>query len=239
MNPPFWGTKVLDAINLDEVVELIDFEQLFSARWQYRKGSNAREWEELKEKRVVPAFERILALCRAKGTLEPKAIYGYFRCRQDGNALVVEGGRKPFRFDFPRERAAPNRCLADFFSDGFVAIQAATVGGAASREGASLFAANSYSDAFLLKGLAAEAAEATAAFVFRKILREMESPDGAGQRFSPGYPVFPNLFDQRKIASLLEITRIGLSLTKTSNLVPEHSTTAIVSIDPRAAIFRP
>lgn len=239
MTPPFLGTSVIDQLALDDIVPLIDLEQLFAARWQYRQGMESAAWESFKLKQCVPLLERMLALCRLHDVITPKIVYGYFRCCSDGSALIVEGERKSYRFDFPRERAAPNRSLADFFPEGIAAFQLATVGEGASREGARLFKANAYSDTFFLKGLAAEAAEATAAWAHRRIREELSVAADAGCRFSPGYPAFPSLFDQRKIAQLLLPARIGIKLTKTCQLIPEHSTAAIVSVDPRARHFRP
>lgn len=239
MQPPFFDTKILDALTLDDVVPLIDREILFAARWQYRQGMDAERWEALKAERAIPTFERLLALCRARGIIVPRIVYGYFRCLPQGNALVVEGERRPQRFEFPRERAAPNRCLADFFPDGFIAILLATVGDGPTREGAKLFSAHAYSDTFFLKGLAGEAAEATAELGHRHIRRELGVPEGVGARFSPGYPSFPSLFDQRKIVALLGAGRLGVKLTRTCQLVPEHTATAVISVDPKAVSFRP
>lgn len=239
MLPPFFDTRLLDAISLDEIVPLIDQELLFSARWQLRQGADAPSWEARKRESALPAFERILALVRARRILEPKVLYGYFRCRREGSALLVEGKGRAQRFAFPRERAAPNRSLADFFPEGFVAIQLATVGKGAAREGARLFSEGLYTDAFFLKGFAAEAAEATAAFGHAHIRRELGAAADCGERFSLGYPPCPDLFDQRRIAALLTIARAGVSLTKTCQLVPEHSTTAFISVAPEAVHFRP
>lgn len=239
MPPPFYGTKILDALTLGDLLPLIDQEVLFTARWQYRQGMDAARWESFKRERAIPTFERILALCRARRVIAPKIVYGYFPCTPQGSALIVKGERRDYRFDFPRERAAPNRCVADFFADGFIALQIATVGEGPTREGSKLFSGHAYSDTFFLKGLAAEAAEATAEYGHRHVRKELGAADDVGARFSPGFPSFPSLFDQRKLAALLAPARIGVSLTKTCQLVPEHSTSAIISVDPRASLFRP
>ena len=68
---------------------------------------------------------------------------------------------------------------------------------------------------------------------------EVGAGDDQGERFSPGYPAFPDLSAQRKIAALLKPARIGVSLTRTFQLVPEHTTSAIISMDARAKLFRP
>jgi 5-methyltetrahydrofolate--homocysteine methyltransferase len=87
--------------------------------------------------------------------------------------------------------------------------------------------------------LAAEFAEATAKYGHRYIREELGVPEGAGERFSPGYPAFPDLSAQKSIALLLVPKRIGVSLTATFQLVPEHSTSALISIDENAHHFRP
>lgn len=237
MKPPFFGTKVIGDITLDEVEPLIESETLFAGRWQFRKGTSADEWQRIRDEKAVPILERIMAMCRGRNVLGPLIAYGYFRCRRDGSALVVEGDFKPVRFDFPRERHSPNRCVADFFPDGFIAIQLATVGSRVIDVAADLFKKKSYSDAFFLKGLAAEAAEATAKYGHRHVRRELGAGEDQGERFSPGYPSFPDLFAQRKILKLLDAGRIGVTLTETCQLIPEYSTTAIISIDPQAEHF--
>src|SRR2546430_2692469 len=58
-----------------------------------------------------------------------------------------------------------------------------------------------------------------------------------GSRYSWGYPACPDLEDQTKVAELLDIERIGVSLTEEFHLVPEQSTSAIVVPHPEAKYF--
>ena len=59
-----------------------------------------------------------------------------------------------------------------------------------------------------------------------------------GLRFSWGYAACPDLHEQRKVVDLLEADqRIGLRLTESDNLDPEHSTIAIVVHHPEAKYF--
>jgi len=58
-----------------------------------------------------------------------------------------------------------------------------------------------------------------------------------GSRYSWGYPACPDLDDQLKVAELLEIDRIGVSLTEEFHLVPEQSTSAIIVPHPEAKYF--
>ena len=258
--PPFFGTRILDNIPFQDVVCLLDRDVLFASRWQFRKGQTTEDWNALKQKTIVPIFDRLIFQCEAKAIFEPKLVYGYFKCEKQGdNALLVTsgeastpshtlpprgGGRgwggkeKIFRFEFPRRRQEPLLCAADFFQDGFIIMQIATVGDKVIAEGARLFQEKRFTDAFYLKGLAAEMAEAAAEYGHRLIRRELEVPDDQGCRFSFGYPVAPNLMDQEKIFALLNGRRIGVKLTETFHMVPEYSTSAIISVAAQAKLFR-
>jgi hypothetical protein len=50
-------------------------------------------------------------------------------------------------------------------------------------------------------------------------------------------PACPDLEDQAKVAELLEIERIGVTLTEEFHLVPEQSTSAIIVPHPEAKSF--
>lgn len=239
MRPPFLGSRILDEIALDDIEPLIDRESLFAGRWQFRQGMESEKWEAFKNERVIPIYERWISECRANPILIPKAIYGHFECAEQGNGLLVTHDGKSLRFDFPRERNEPHRCLADFFGDGFISMHLTTVGSRVIERAAALFAKNKYSEVLFLKGIAAGAAEAIAEFCHAKIRQELGVDEKCGERFSPGFPVFPNLLDQKKIFSLLKPKSIGLSLSETCQMVPEYSTSAIVSVDPKATYFRP
>lgn len=244
MKPAFLGTRKIPDISSEDVIGLINKEILIASRWQFRKGQTQEEWERQKEKTYIPIFDRIAGMCLGKGILVPKMIYGYFECSKQGNAVLVtpaQGSKinKTQRFEFPRRRQEPHLCVADFFPDGFIAMQLVTVGNKVIEEGAKLFNDKKYSDAFYLKGLAAEAAEAAAEYVSLLIKKELGVPQEQGCRFSFGYPAAPELMDQKKLYALLDGSQIDVKLTETYQLVPEYSTSAIVCVSPQARIFRP
>lgn len=239
MNPPFFGTKICNTVTFDDLEPVIDKEVLFAGRWQFRQGADSASWKNLKREKIFSIYERIVSLCKNESVVQPRIVYGYFRCRQDGNGLIVEGEHKSFRFDFPREKEEPHRCVADFFPENFIAMQLVTVGNKATEVATRLFKKNSYQDMFLLKGLAAEATEALANISHRTILKELGLDNNVGTRFSPGYPCFPSLFDQKKIAALLKPKQVGVALTQTCQLIPEYSTSAIISADPDSILFHP
>ena len=49
------------------------------------------------------------------------------------------------------------------------------------------------------------------------------------RRFSPGYPSWPDLFEQRKIFAILNPAKIGVQLSDTCQLQPEYSISALIS----------
>lgn len=237
--PPFYGTRILCDLTIGDVEPYLNREALFASRWQFRQGIDSASWEELKAQKVEPIYERLMHLCRKEPIIVPKIVYGHFRCEKEGNGLIVHGEGRAYRFDFPRERASPNRCLSDFFKSGFATFQIATVGDGVTRAAAAKFKEHEYSEAFFLKGLAAEFAEASAKYGHELIREELHISEGAGERFSPGYPAFPDLSAQKKIVALLMPKRIGVGLTETYQLVPEHTTSALISIDEGVRRFRP
>lgn len=239
MQPPFVGTKVLEDIDVQHVFNLINREVLFAARWQLRGDLSRQAWHARVKELAEPTFEKLVAFCLTHKTIQPKIVYGHFHCEAKGNLLFVEHLNKRISFDFPRERKTPNRCLVDFFSYGFMTMQLVTVGANVAEAGAKFFKENKYTDAFYLKGLAAEATEALAQYAHEYIANEIEVSDLAGERFSFGYPSCPNLMDQKKLYDLLQARRIGVRLSSTMQLIPEHSTSAIISFDENAARFIP
>jgi 5-methyltetrahydrofolate--homocysteine methyltransferase len=119
-----------------------------------------------------------------------------------------------------------------------VAFQVVTVGDAATRVADELNAKGAYADALYLHGLAVETAEALAETWHRAVRRELGLADGQGKRYSPGYPSWPELDDQRALWRLLDPERtIGVSLTEAHQMVPEQSTSAIVLHHPDAIYY--
>ncbi|MFH1873999.1 MAG: vitamin B12 dependent-methionine synthase activation domain-containing protein [Pseudomonadota bacterium] len=239
--PPFFGTKIISEINLAEVISLINKEVLFAARWEFRQGQSSEQWQELKQQKIEPIFEKIVFLIQTKHIFnQAKIVYGYFKSKKEGNLLFIyDDQEKPHKFDFPRQRQTPNLCVADFFESGFVALQLVTLGNDVIKYGEKLFAIKNYSDLFYLKGFAAEATEALAQYSHQNIRQELGLSMDQGERFSFGYPALPDLFGQKKLYNLLKGVKIGVKLSETMQLIPEYSTSALISISPQAKFFRP
>jgi 5-methyltetrahydrofolate--homocysteine methyltransferase len=225
LSAPFSGARVL-RWPLEEIIPLMNRRVLVKARWRMREGSKAEQF-----------FAETLRLFHDRDIGRFSAVYGYFPClRQGRNGLRLRGGGKEFSFDFPRLR---NVSLADYFARGadIAPLFIVTCGAAVARLEKELFASDQYSRYLLLHGFAVELAEALAARMHRHIQKELGLDEGLGKRFSPGYPAWPELADQKKLVRLLEAERIGISLSQSFQLLPELSVSAMVVCHPQAAYF--
>jgi len=244
--PPFWGPRVVPAgqIALHDLWPHLDLDELFKLQWGVRaKGA---EYERMIREEFGPKLEELKAEAQASGWLVPKVVYGYFPCHAEGNDLVVldpaHEKKEVARLKLPRQPDDRNLCLADYFREekgsDVCALQVVTVGDQATRIADAAQERGDYSRGLFVHGLAVETAEALAEFWHRQVKRELGLPEDQGKRYSPGYPSWPELGDQRQVWKLLEPERaIGVSLTEACQMVPEASTSAIVLHHPDAIYF--
>jgi 5-methyltetrahydrofolate--homocysteine methyltransferase len=248
--PPFWGTRVLRDIPLQEIFALLDLDELYRLQWGAR-GSGA-QYENTIRDEFEPTLARLKQEAVKSGWLQPQAVYGYFPVQSAGNEIIVydpaafqsDGGalREIARFHFPRMVGRERLCLADYvraIDSGEVDVlplQVVTVGDAATRRFDELQAASEYSEAYYSHGLAVEAAEAVAEWMHRRIKDELGVP--AGKRYSWGYGACPELDDHATVFKLLPVREaLGMQLTEAFQLVPEQSTAALVIHHPEAKYY--
>ncbi|HKG98394.1 MAG TPA: dihydropteroate synthase, partial [Pyrinomonadaceae bacterium] len=245
--PPFYGSRVVDDIKLDDVFAFINETALFKGQWQFKQGKTpVEEYQTLVRNKVRPIYEELKERSKREELLVPKLVYGYFKCQSDGNDLIVYDDDRELRFTFPRQPAGKHLCLADFFASresgrtDVVAFHLVTVGRRASEYSHELFKADSYSDYLYFHGLSVESAEALAELWHKRIREELgiagsDSPELSrlfhqeyqGSRYSFGYPACPSLEDQEKLFTLLDPGRIDVELSEEFQLEPEQSTSAI------------
>jgi 5-methyltetrahydrofolate--homocysteine methyltransferase len=258
--PPFWGSRVVEHVPLEEVFGYVNEVALIRGQWQVRRGKLTEEaYRAILDEKVYPVLNALKAQCIAEKLLQPKVAYGYFPCQSDGDDLIIyqdDGKTERGRFTFPRQSADRHLCLADYFVPkasrriDVVGFQLVTMGKQASEHSAKLFASNVYADYLYFHGLSVEAAEALAEFWHRKMrmdlgiagkdandVRRLFSQGYQGSRYSFGYPACPNLEDQVLLFKLLEGERIGVRLTDGYSLDPEQSTNAIIVHHPEAKYF--
>jgi 5-methyltetrahydrofolate--homocysteine methyltransferase len=227
--PPFYGVRAISRIPADDVMRHLDKRFLFEVSW----GAGLKDPDGKKaliKEEYEPVLERLKEDAIRNGWLDLKAVYGYFRCGANrGKLSVLDGdGKKLAIFDLASEGRKTS--IADYFNaEDIVAFQAVTIGGEMTKAVGELIDNGDDARAFYLHGLSVNLAEALAAYVHERIRKELKLEPGRGKRYSPGYPLWKDLKDQEKIFELLDITkRIGVSLTKDHQMVPEQSTTALI-----------
>jgi 5-methyltetrahydrofolate--homocysteine methyltransferase len=235
-NPKMVGEPIrlkLDQINMNEVWTMIDKKSLFKLSWGLR-GKAGAESEEEHEQLLTEWKIRII---RDK-LIEPEIVYGYFKCHNNGQKLLVENpSGDDVEFDFPRSTRPEHLCLTDYFGDDdIVAFQSVTVGTKVSDVLETWNDEDKYTDAYYLHGLAVELAEALAQWVNQKIKSELNLDKG-GLRYSWGFPSCPDVSQHHLVWKLLQPEKSGMTLTESGQIIPEQSTAAIVLHHPNAQYF--
>ena len=244
--PPFWGVQEIP-VDLAEVYRHLDTHVLFKLHWGGR-GVKGEAWQALLRDDFRPRLER---MWREQTYLHPRALLGYFPCYALGNEIVLldPGDRSGelTRFVCPRQPKGDRICLADFFrpaEDGrapaeldVVAVQAVTVGAEVTELMARLEAEGEFAEQLFVHGLGVQTAEALAEWLHSGVREALGIDPAQGRRYSWGYPAVPEQSEHLKVDGLLELSRIGMSITDGYAPDPEQSTLALVAHHPQAIYF--
>ncbi|MFN7958010.1 MAG: methionine synthase [Holophagaceae bacterium] len=254
--PPFWGVRELSDAPVD-LFEHLDAFALLRNRWGFSQGSQSDEaFAAVLRDKAEPQLAAWKARLAADPLFQPKARYGYFPVRAEGDSLRVfdpaDASRSLALLTFPRQAAGRRLCIADYFRSDrmdLLALQLVTLGQAAADHAARLYREDGYADYFAFHGLATELTEAYAERVHARIRRELgihgkDLPGRAlfaqgyqGSRYSYGYPACPDLEGNGPILDLLRGSEIGVSLSDSHQMDPEYSTSALVAWHPQARYF--
>jgi 5-methyltetrahydrofolate--homocysteine methyltransferase len=240
--PPFWGVRDVD-VDLDEVFPYLDRHVLFKLHWGGR-GVKGEEWERLVGDDFAPRLER---MWREQDYLQPRARLGYFPAAADGNELIVldpdDPERELERLVFPRQPKHDRICMTDFFRPvdsgerDVVAIQGVTVGPEVTELMAQLEKDGEFAEQLFTHGLGVQTAEGLAEWLHAEVRRGLGIDLDQGRRYSWGYPACPDQSEHEKVWRLLELERIGMTLSDGYAVTPEQSTVAIVAHHPQAVYF--
>jgi 5-methyltetrahydrofolate--homocysteine methyltransferase len=244
---PYLGVRDV-AIDLEDVYPYLDRHVLFKLHWGGR-GVKGEAWRELvegtaEEEGFAPRLER---MWREQDYLHPRARLGYFPCNADGNELIVfdpdDPERELERLVFPRQPRHDRICLADFFRPldsgerDVVALQGVTVGPQVTELIERLEAEGEFAEQLYVHGLGVQAAEGLAEWLHSEVRRELGIDLDQGRRYSWGYPACPDQSEHEKVWRLLDLERIGMTLSEGFAVMPEQSTVAIVAHHPQAVYF--
>ena len=258
---PFFGERLVEHIQLDEIYPFINTVALFRGQWGFKKGSmSPQEYERNLNDVVEPLFVRMKTLCKEEQILRPAVVYGYFPCNSSGDDLIIydpdDHDKEIERFKFPRQQKRERLCISDFFrpvesnEKDVVAFHCVTMGVEVSHRAKQLFERNEYTEYLYMHGMGVECAEALAELWHKRIraelgighddsprVRELFTQTYRGSRYSFGYPACPDMSDQEKLFRLIKPERIGCTLTENWQIVPEQSTSAIIVHHPEAKYF--
>jgi 5-methyltetrahydrofolate--homocysteine methyltransferase len=258
--PPFWGTKVVRGVSLDDIAGYLNETALFRNQWGFRPEGG--ESDDEFRARVRAVLRTQLDAARTGGVLLPQVVYGYFPANADGNDLVIwsdpSRSAEVTRFPFPRQQSDPYLCVADFFrpvssrETDVAAFHIVTMGSKVTEAAAELKDADRYTDYLFLHGLGVEMTEALAELWHRRIREELgiTAGDGTlidvlrrqsyqGGRYSWGYAACPDLEDNLTAGRLLEVERIGIEVSEDTGFQyqPEQTTSALICHHPQAKYF--
>ncbi|MFG0299576.1 MAG: methionine synthase [Phycisphaerales bacterium JB047] len=263
--PPFWGTAVVETLNLRDIFAYINPTALFSIQWQIKRGDRSKdEYEKLLNETARPRFKEMVERCLREPILQPKLVYGYFPCSSSGNDLILfdpkDHDREIERFSFPRQQQNKHLCISDFYRDesecdamgrrDVIGMMCVTMGERISQFTKELFEQDEYQEYLFWHGIGVETAEALAEYWHKRVRTELgfghedahDIPElfkqhYRGSRYSFGYPACPNMADHEILWRLLDPTRIGCQLTENHQIDPEQSTSAIIAHHPSARYF--
>ncbi|MBF6136602.1 methionine synthase [Nocardia otitidiscaviarum] len=189
--PPFWGTRVVKGLSVQEYSGLLDERALFLGQWGLRgqRAGDGPTYEELVETEGRPRLRYWLDRLTAEGVLAHAAlVYGYFPAVSEGDDVIVLTAPDPdapqrYRFTFPRQQRDRFLCIADFIRSRELArergqvdvlpFQLVTMGQPIADFANVLFAENNYRDYLEVHGIGVQLTEAMAEFWHRRIREEL------------------------------------------------------------------
>lgn len=160
-----------------------------------------------------------------------------------------------YAFTFPRQADPPHVCIADFYKTAdeqgdVVGFFVVTIGEAMDQATHRLFAEDEYHDYVLLHAYGVEVTDALAEYWHEVMRQELglqdvrpatlagyARQDYQGSRYGFGYPACPDLDAHKAVFALLKPEAIGVTLTESMEMVPEQSTSAIVTHHRQAKYF--
>ena len=188
------------------------------------------------EKHADPVIDRLSLQCLEEKILQPKVVYGWFRCRGEGDDLVVLEEDGQTELERACSQGKPNDvvfCISDFFGEeDVIGMSCVTVGEEATARCKSLFESGDFSEYLYLHGFAVEIRRRSAELCTRMRAELGIDADDAvtpeelfrqqyrGSRYSFGYPACPDMADQTKLFRLLQPERIGCRLTENHQIDP-------------------
>ena len=265
--PSFNGTRVIDDVQLDDLVPYIDWTFFFSA-WELKGrfpqildhpkyGSAARE--------LYGHAQVLLDRIVDERLIKARGVYGFWPADADEESIAVytdtDRTRELARFPMLRQQgvmadARPNRSLADYVAPrdsnrtDYIGAFAVTGGFGVEEVVAEFKRDNDDYHAIMTKALADRLAEAFAEYQHARVRREwqygvaeqMTHEDLLAERFRGirpafGYPACPDHSEKVRLFRLLDAERVGIRLTESCAMMPAASVSGLYLGHPEARYF--
>ena len=196
--------------------------------------------------------------------LTPRGVYGFWPATSEDDDIVIQQGPAPgaqgseLRFNMLRQqeempKGTPNRSLADFIAPrdtglvDYIGAFAVTAGIGAAELAAAFERDHDDYNAIIVKALADRLAEAFAEYLHARVRREwgygaderLTNDDLLEERYRGirpafGYPACPDHSEKRKLFSLLDAERAGVTLTDSFAMLPAASVSGLYLAHPDA-----
>ena len=260
-NPPDLRLHVLQDYDMEKILPYINPQMLYVRHM----GFNGRFAEALASGdpaalELHDQVRRVEDEMLAHPDIKASAVFKFFRCRSDGQWLLIygpDGETVLERFYFGRQSERDGLCLSDyilprdFAGTDYVAMFATSIGMGVRDLAEQWKSEGRYLDSHILQALALEGAEAFAEVLHQQIRQMWGFGDPAdityqdlfrtqyrGRRYSFGYPACPRLEDQEQLFRLLDVTAsTGVELTEGYMMDPESAVSALVLHHPDAKYF--
>ncbi len=266
--PSFTGVRVVDDVKISDLVPYIDWSPFFMA-WEL-KGKYPKIFEDpavgKEAKELYDNAKKILADIERDGSLQLRAVYGFWPAASDGDEVVLytDESRKGVltRLQFLRqqwERKGQNdfRSLADYVAPvnsgrkDYLGAFVVTAGLGADKLAEAFEKQHDDYNSILVKSVADRLAEAFAEMLHARARRdwgygkdEQLSNDELidecyrGIRPAPGYPACPDHTEKEKLFEILDATKhTGVSLTESFAMWPAASVSGWYFGHPEARYF--
>ncbi len=252
-DPPYLGCSMPEVVNLDDLKIWLNKRFLYYTQWGLKASALAvdAEMRHFAESKIEELF-RI-----GKEIVKPAYIKAYFECAAEGEQLLIytkdPGLSSDVAIDTPFSGGKSCRSVGSYFRKttdrrrDLCAFQVVTLGKKAVEYAAELKMQDKYQDYLLWHGFCAALTEALAAACHYEIRKELKIEKGftpdpdrdfknryQGARYSFGYNCCPDMNNQRDVLKLLKAERIGLSMNKADQIIPEYSTCALISHNPQS-----
>ncbi|MDR2064857.1 MAG: methionine synthase [Prevotellaceae bacterium] len=243
--PEFSGIHVFDNIELDGIIPLVNWKELYYA---FGLKNNKTEHEKLRAD-----AEKLLKTIVSAKSIKAKAVAGIFAANSINEEIIVFDSAKrnreicrlhTARATTQKAKGENNLSLADYIApldSGFcdyLGCFVATAGIGANELAEKFMQNGDEYNAILLKALTDRLAEALSEWLHSKVRSELWKFQNKGIRPAAGFPVYPDHSEKKKIFALLDAEKnTEVILTDTYAMSPASSVCGLYLANRNAKYF--